>query len=132
MNSDLTLAFAAPDEDGIPPDEDGIIRVSVSGVPIGEILKGTPDTWNIAQHRAGTITFYEAVDTDGELPRPAVHHSPCRCHRAGEPRRHPGRRASTLTPPDGDGYIAAPAPAPSLRRATSPQQQRRSEPSRPS
>lgn len=70
MNSDLTLAFAAPDEDGIPPDEDGIIRVSVSGVPIGEILKGTPDTWNIAQHRAGTITFYEAVDTDGELLDP--------------------------------------------------------------
>jgi len=63
MNSDLALELAEPDNDGI-------VLVSIGGLPIGEILKGTPNTSNIAENRAETITFYEAVDTDGEFLDP--------------------------------------------------------------
>ncbi len=52
------------------PDNDGIVLVRIGGVPIGEILKGTPNTWNITEHREETMTFYEAVDTDGEFLDP--------------------------------------------------------------
>jgi hypothetical protein len=52
------------------PDRDGVMLVTANGVAIGEIVKSTPRTWNITQHRPDVATFYEAINTDGEFLDP--------------------------------------------------------------
>jgi hypothetical protein len=52
------------------PDADGVMHVTAHGVPLGEIVKSNPRTWNITEHRPDVTTFYEAITTDGELLDP--------------------------------------------------------------
>jgi hypothetical protein len=43
------------------------MHVTAHGEPLGEIVKSTPRTWNITEHRPDVTTFYEAITTDGEF-----------------------------------------------------------------
>jgi transposase-like protein len=52
------------------PDADGIIYATVNGMPLGEIVKSTPRTWNLDEHRGEVTTFYEAIDLDGRFLDP--------------------------------------------------------------
>jgi hypothetical protein len=52
------------------PDADGVIHVTAHSVSLGEIVKSSPRTWNLAEHRPNVTTFYEAITTDGEFLDP--------------------------------------------------------------